>query len=129
MIERGGEVYPEGLYRVLEWAAGFGKPIYITENGLATDNDDARYRFLLCHLKHVYDAVQFKGDIRGYFYNSLMDGFEWHKGYGAQTGLIRVGRDNLERQVRPSGRLYGRICRENGLPADLVRRHCPDVWP
>jgi beta-glucosidase len=124
-----GEVYPEGLYRVLEWAAGFGKPIYITENGLATDNDDARYRFLLCHLKHVYDAIQLAGDIRGYFHNSLMDGFEWHKGYGAQTGLIDVSRDNLERQVRPSGRLYGRICRENGLPADLVRQHCPDAWP
>jgi hypothetical protein len=31
--------------------------------------------------------------------------------------------------VRPSGRLYGRICRENSLPADLVRQHCPDAWP
>jgi len=124
-----GEIYPDGLYRVLEWAAGFGKPIYITENGLATDNDDERYRFILGHLKRVYDAIQFAGDIRGYFYNSLMDGFEWHREYDVKTGLIEVGRDDLERRVKPSGHLYGRICRENGLPADLVRQHCPDAWP
>ncbi len=124
-----GEIYPDGLYRVLEWAAGFGKPIYITENGIGTENDDERCRFILCHLKRVYDAIQFAGDVRGYFYNSLMDGFEWHRGYGAKTGLVQVARDGLERQVKPSGRLYGRICRENGLPADLVRQHCPDAWP
>jgi beta-glucosidase len=124
-----GEIYPEGLYRVLEWAAGFGKPIYVTENGLATDCDEARCRFILCHLKQVYDAIQLAGDIRGYFYNSLMDGFEWHGGYGVQRGLISVARDDLERQVKPSGVLYGRVCRENGLPADLVRQHCPDAWP
>jgi len=124
-----GEIYPEGLYSVMEWAAGFGKPIYITENGLATDDDEARYRFILCHLKHVHDAIQLAGDIRGYFYNSLMDGFEWHEGYSVQRGLIKVARDDLERRVKPSGVLYGRICLENGLPADLVRQHCPEAWP
>ena len=113
----------------MERVARFGKPIYITENGVATANDEVRYRFIVCHLKRVYDAIQLAGDIRGYFYCSLMDGFEWHKGYDVQTGLIAVNRDSLERRVKPSGRLYGRICRDNGLPLELVRQHCPDVWP
>ena len=124
--ELGQEIHPEGLYRFLERAAKFAKPIYVTENGIATDDDGLRSRFIVSHVKQVHDAIQLSGDIRGYFYYSLMDGFEWRKGYRAKTGLIDVDRSTLERRVKPSGRIYARMCRENGIPIELVRHFCPD---
>ncbi|MGH7860052.1 MAG: family 1 glycosylhydrolase, partial [Candidatus Binatia bacterium] len=115
--EMGWEVYPEGLTRNLERLAKLGRPVFVTENGMATLDDEARSRHLLAHLEAVWKAIQAGADVRGYMYWSLMDNFEWAEGYDRHFGLIAVDRRTLERTPRPTAYLYREIIRTNALPA------------
>ncbi|MGH7861932.1 MAG: glycoside hydrolase family 1 protein [Candidatus Dormibacteraceae bacterium] len=95
-----------------------GLPVYITENGIATSDDDMRQRFLLDVLDQVWEAIEAHADVRGYFHWSSMDNFEWARGYSMRFGLVAVDRQTQERTLKPSGHLYGQICRDNQLPLD-----------
>lgn len=106
-----GEIYPKGLYRVLRMAARYGKPILITENGLPDADDDQRPAFLLDHLRQVWRALQEGIPVRGYYHWSLIDNFEWAKGWNLKFGLISVDPITQGRILRPSAHLYGQICR------------------
>src|SRR5262249_24124571 len=90
--EMGWEYFPEGLLRNLVRRPGLGKPIYVTENGVATLDDDARTKHLHAHLAEVAHAIHDGADVRGYFYWSLMDNFEWAEGYCRHFGLVEVDR-------------------------------------
>jgi beta-glucosidase len=92
-----------------------GKPVYITENGMATTDDAERQRYLTEVLANVRLAIEDGVDVRGYFHWANMDNFEWARGYQAHFGLIAVDRNSLERTIKPSGRLYARIAKANGL--------------
>lgn len=120
MSDVGWEIYPQGIFEVLADLQSYGKPIYITENGIATANDDKRQRFLVSYLKEIYHAIQAGIDIRGYFYWSLLDNFEWEKGFTARFGLVEVDFETLARHPRQSFEIYRRICRENGINHDLM---------
>ncbi len=130
-IERDGEVsdwgwqiFPEGLYYVVKEFAGYKKPIYITENGLADAMDLKRESFIVRHLYWLHKAISEGIDVRGYMHWSLLDNFEWSEGYKRKFGLVEVDRDhNLQRKIRPSAYTYGDICKENGLSEELVRRY------
>ena len=124
-----GEVYPEGLYRVLKRVQPYGKPIYITENGLPDDDDDVRPRFLLTHLAQVWRAMQEGVQVRGYYHWSLVDNFEWAEGYAMRFGLIEVDFGTGERRVRESGRLYGQIAQSHSITPELVRQYAPEAMP
>jgi len=87
-----GEVYPEGLYRLLKRMAAYGKPIYITENGLPDEDDDQRPRFILTHLAAMHRAIEEGVPVKGYFHWSLVDNFEWAEGWTLRFGLISSGR-------------------------------------
>ncbi|MGH7820730.1 MAG: glycoside hydrolase family 1 protein, partial [Candidatus Binatia bacterium] len=113
--EMGWEVYPEGLTRNLERLGRLGRPVYVTENGMATLDDEARSRHLLAHLEAVWNAIRTGVDVRGYMYWSLMDNFEWAEGYSRHFGLIAVDRVTLERRPRPAAYLYQDIIRENAI--------------
>jgi beta-glucosidase len=106
---------PAWMRRVLNELRGYGKPVYITENGLATSDDERRVRYLDAILANVALAIQDGVDVRGYFHWTNMDNFEWARGYSARFGLISVDRSTLERTVKPSGRHYARIAAANGL--------------
>lgn len=106
----GWEIYPRGIYRVLKDLKKYGKPVYITENGLADARDKQRAKFIRDHLKWIHKAIQEGADVRGYLHWSLLDNFEWDKGYWPKFGLI-----DINRQVRPSAYVYADICRNNGL--------------
>jgi beta-glucosidase len=82
---------------------------------MATSDDAVRERYLTDILTGVRLAIQDGVDVRGYFHWTNMDNFEWARGYQAHFGLIAVDRNTLERTVRPSGRLYARIAKANGL--------------
>ena len=118
-IERsdfGWEIYPEGIYHVVkEIYRKYKKPIYITENGISDADDDQRPEFIKSHLKWLYKAIQEGSDVRGYFYWSLLDNFEWAEGFTQRFGLVEVDFNTFERKIRPSGKLYGEICKNNGL--------------
>ncbi len=118
----GWEVYPEGFGPLLERAAATGLPVVVTENGLAHDDDRVRVRFIADHLAQV-DRVRRRGvDVRGYFYWSAMDNFEWNFGYGPKFGLVEVDRRTLERKPRPSAYFFRDLIQQRGFDEALVER-------
>jgi beta-glucosidase len=104
--EMGWEVFPAGLYLSLMRVRNLGAPIYVTENGMATLDDSARTEHLHAHLAEVARAIADGADVRGYFYWSLMDNFEWAEGYSRHFGLVAVDRQTLERRPRPTAFAY-----------------------
>lgn len=116
----GWEVYPEGLFDVLTDLSDH-LPIYITECGIASTNDDRRNRFLISYLQEVYRAIESGIDVRGFFYWSLIDNFEWHRGFKPRFGLIGMDYQSQKRIIRSSARVYAKIIAENGIPHKLMR--------
>ena len=106
---------PTWMRVVLNELKGLGKPVYITENGLASNDDEWRQRYLGEILSNVQLAIQDGVDVRGYFHWTNMDNFEWARGYEMHFGLIDVDRKTMERTIKPSGRLYARIAAANAL--------------
>ncbi len=117
----GWEIYPAGIFDVMQELRDLHLPIYITENGIATLNDDRRARLIVSYLKELYHAIQSGIDIRGYFHWSLLDNFEWEKGYAAHFGLAEVDFKTEERRPRKSFSVYGEIARQNAIPHELLR--------
>ncbi len=111
------EIFPEGFGMVVEAAAkrAPGKPILITENGLADHADTQRAQFLKSHLWELHRLIQKGVPIQGYCHWSLMDNFEWSEGFEPRFGLYEVDYETQERKARPSARLYKHIIQENGL--------------
>jgi len=106
---------PRWMRGVLNELRRYHKPVYITENGIATADDSRREAYLPAILAQVHSAIEDGVDVRGYFHWTNMDNFEWAKGYTAHFGLIAVDRKTLDRTVKPSGRLYARIATANAL--------------
>ena len=113
--EMGWVSSPAWMRDVLNELKPYGKPVYVTENGIATEDDSVRATYLAGVLGSVHDAIQDGVDVRGYFHWTNTDNFEWARGYGPHFGLIAVDRKTLERTIRPSGRLYARIAAANAL--------------
>ncbi len=107
---------PSWMRLVLNELRGLGKPVYITENGLGSDDDEWRRRYIIEILSNVLLAIGDGVDVRGYFHWTNTDNFEWARGYATRFGLIEVERRTLERTIKPSGDLYGRIAQANTLP-------------
>lgn len=105
-------IYPEGIYHILKKTARYGKPVYITENGIAA-NDDGKERFIKENLFYVQKAISEGVDVRGYFYWSLLDNFEWDKGFWPRFGLVEINYQTLERKPRKSYYAYRDIIKEN----------------
>jgi beta-glucosidase len=123
----GWEIYPRGLFRVLRRTATFGKPVIITENGIADDDDDQRPAFIVAHLREAHRALLDGVDLRGYFYWTLLDNFEWEHGYTRRFGLAAVDPSTQARRLRPSAAIFSAIARANALPADLLSQNAfPD---
>jgi beta-glucosidase len=114
----GWEIYPKGIYYLIKDLKKYRLPIYITENGLADAKDEKRAKFIKEHLFWVHRAIQEGADVRGYFYWSLLDNFEWDKGFWPRFGLVEVDYQTLERKPRPSAYFYAQICQENALPVE-----------
>lgn len=118
---------PEGMRLAIDWAAKFGVPIYITENGIEDDADRIRPRYLAQHVHQVWHAVNVGLPVRGYYHWSLVDNFEWERGWTQRFGLWALDPQTQQRTERPSARFYAEICKENGLSSDMVRRYAPEV--
>jgi len=92
-----------------------GLPVFVTENGVATHDDERRVQFISRALASLESCLVDGLDVRGYFYWSLFDNFEWVFGYRPTFGLVAVDRATQERTVKPSARRLGEIARANGL--------------
>jgi beta-glucosidase len=105
----GWPILPEGLYRLCREVAKLGKPLIITENGLADAKDTLRPWSLAAHIQALQLAIAEGADIRGYFHWSLLDTFEWENGYRPKYGLIEVNFANQKRTPRASAKVYADI--------------------
>ncbi len=119
------ELYPAGLFRVLKGMLRYKKPIYITENGLPDQNDTLRPRYLLTHLREVWRAINFAYPVMGYYHWSLVDNFEWDRGWTQRFGLIEMDPETQERRPRPSAQLYSEICHSRSISSDMAARYAP----
>jgi beta-glucosidase len=124
-----GEIYPAGLYQAIDRVRQYGKPLYITENGLPDDDDDLRPSFLFTHLREVWRAISFCYPVMGYYHWSLIDNFEWDRGWTQRFGLIALDVETQQRTLRRSGQLYGEICRSGSISSEMAERYAPDVLP
>lgn len=120
-------VVPHALRELLlsmhERYAGALPPIYITENGCSADDEVAedghvhdpdRVEFLSGHLRALRFAMDDGVDVRGYFVWSLMDNFEWSKGYAPRFGLVHVDYATQRRTPKDSFGWYQRLVRDDG---------------
>jgi beta-glucosidase len=114
----GYEVYPEGLLRTLTREARWGWPLYVLESGVADATGALRPGYLRSHLYATVRALRQGVDVRGYFFWSLMDNFEWVDGYAPRLGLFRVdpGDPGLVRRPTPAVATFQQIAREAGHP-------------
>ena len=122
---------PEGLFTSLRWAVKTfpNLPILITENGIEDARDTLRPRYMAGHIHQVWRAVNFTWPVKGYFWWSLVDNFEWERGWTQRFGLWELDEATQVRRKRPSADLYARICRENALSSDLVATYAPELLP
>lgn len=120
-----GEVYPQGLFRVIKDVLHYDKPIYITENGLPDAADRLRPSFIITHLREIWRAISFCFPVMGYYHWSLVDNFEWHHGWKMKFGLIEMDPETQQRQWRDSGRLYREICHSQSISSHMAERHAP----
>ncbi len=103
----GWRINPKGLYNEARRVAlRYGKPIMITENGIATPNDPKRIWYLQNHLAALARLIRDGYDIRGYFHWSLADNYEWHYGYKATFGLSTMDPKTYDRVLKPSAKKF-----------------------
>lgn len=119
---------PREFFNAIKWATSFKLPVYITENGTEDRQDDHRRRYMVEHILQLWRAVNFNYPVKGYFHWSLVDNFEWERGWSQRFGLWELARETQERKKRPSADLYAAICRENGLTTEMVWQYAPDLF-
>mgnify|MGYP001563732250 CR=1 FL=1 len=107
----GWDIYPRGLYEMLLKLKKYGLPVIITENGICTQDDGLRWEYIHSHLKNCHLAIEKGVSIKGYFYWSLLDNFEWDKGFAPRFGLIGVDYNTYKRTVRESAKKFGEVCK------------------
>jgi beta-glucosidase len=126
-MEGWGEIYPDGLYRLLKRLQCYGKPIYVTEVGVPDNDDSKRPRFLITHLAAVHRALSEGVPVGGIYFWSLVDNFEWAEGFSARFGLIALDLESGQRTLKRSGQLYGEISRAGAITVDMVERYAPEL--
>lgn len=111
----GWDIYPKGLYNLLVKFKQFNLPLFILENGICTDDDNLRWDFIREHLKEVNLAMHNGVNLMGYIYWSLIDNFEWDKGFSPRFGLIEVNYNTYKRTIRESARKFSQVCKTGML--------------
>ncbi len=102
LTDDGRVIYPEGLYRALQRCAVLGKPLHVTEIGLADKNGKHRNQFFEQHIAQIARARNDGFDVRSCFIWTLMDNYEWRHGYETKYGLFAVNFATQERTLRES---------------------------
>lgn len=114
--QMGWAVFPDGLRQILHRAARTGLPLYVTENGIATEDDTERVDYLHSHLDAVGRALAEGIDVRGYLHWSAFDNFEWSEGYRPKFGLIAVDHDDdFARIAKPSAYVFAKVAETGRL--------------
>jgi beta-glucosidase len=109
LTDMGWEIHPYGLEKVLKYASKLSVPLIITENGIATKRDRVKIRFMKAHIDTVERCIKKGLDVKGYFYWSLIDNYEWLQGLDARFGLYKVDFETLERKPTNAALYYSHL--------------------
>ncbi|MBX4201556.1 family 1 glycosylhydrolase [Candidatus Saccharibacteria bacterium] len=117
--DMGWYMEPEGLYPLLlSVSRRFkGKPIIVTENGVADEKDEYRRWWLEETIVAMERAISEGVNLKGYFHWSLLDNFEWQNGWWPKFGLVEVDREHgMKRTIRPSARWFAERIKKLSAP-------------
>lgn len=118
VLVMGYEFWPQALGACLRraWDVTGGRvPLWVTENGIGTDDDEQRVDYVRRALEGVLDVLADGITVEGYTYWSLLDNFEWAFGYRPRFGLVEVDRDTFVRTAKPSAHWFSSVARKNRL--------------
>lgn len=106
---------PEGIEDALMLLTRYKKPLFVSEAGIADEDDDQRGEYIAEQIRATHRAIERGADVRGHIYWSLLDNYEWALGFEKRFGLIEVDYGTLLRKIRPSALMYKRICQMNAI--------------
>jgi len=109
-------MYAQGFYDAIESVSRLKKPVIITENGVADREDKIRSEWITDYLNQLVIALENGIDIRGYFYWSLLDNYEWAEGYNMKFGLYEVDFKNQQRTLREGSKTFQKIIKSEISP-------------
>jgi beta-glucosidase len=110
----GSDIYPLSLAGAVRYAyEATGRPVFVTEHGIAHDDDSHRAVFIPAALRGLLDVVRSGVPVLGYLHWTLLDNFEWVFGYRVRLGLYTVDRTTFARVAKPSAAVYARIAKAN----------------
>ena len=89
------------------------KPIFVTEHGVATDDDELRQEYIPAAIEQLLNKIKLGVPVLGYIHWTLIDNFEWVHGFNSQFGLCSVDLNTFERTIKPSAYIYRSIINEN----------------
>ncbi|MFN8589716.1 MAG: family 1 glycosylhydrolase [Candidatus Eisenbacteria bacterium] len=117
----GWELWPDGLRLALHAAARAGRPVLVTENGVADAHDTLRPGAIVAFAEAMHRAIAEGVDVRGYLHWSLLDNFEWAEGWHGRFGLYGVdpAAPNAPRVRRRSAEVLARLARANAVTDDV----------
>ncbi len=119
VLPMGYEYWPAALEACIRraWDVTGGRvPLWVTENGIGTDDDGQRIEFVASSLEGVLRALADGVRVDGYTYWSLMDNFEWAFGYRPRFGLVEVDRVGFRRIPKRSALWLSEVAKSNRLP-------------
>jgi beta-glucosidase len=123
LTEIGWEVYPRGLYDIVQRVSkDYKLPIEITENGCSYGDypdangrvtDTRRIDYYREHLRELAHAIRDGADVRGYHAWSILDNFEWAEGYTQRFGLVYIDFPTQRRYMKDSAKWFSKIASTN----------------
>ena len=129
----GWPIAPWGVRKLLEYTQNKYSPaggIYLFENGMAVKEptvkdaatDTRRINYMHDYLAEIHKAIQNGADLRGYFYWSMLDNFEWAYGYSKRFGLVHVDYNTQQRTPKASAHWYSQVMAANGFVKQIERK-------
>lgn len=120
--QMGWKIDPRGLYEIIaEVGDRYHKPMVVVENGIGTQNELKRIKYLRDHVNQVRRALADGFDVRGYFAWTLVDNYEWTEGFEPAFGLSVMDARTKKRRIEPAGEFFGEVIRTYGnLRKDFV---------
>ena len=111
--QMGYEFYPQALEQTIRYTAAYTQlPVFVTENGIGTDDDSRRIAYVETAIEGVKNCLADGINVQGYCYWSMLDNYEWMLGYRPTFGLIAVDRITQTRTVKPSARWLGNYIKQ-----------------
>lgn len=113
--DMGWNYNPENIYHAIMLMTVYKKPIFISEAGIADHDDSDRAEYIQKQVAGVWRAIKHGAPVRGHFYWSLLDNYEWALGFEKRFGLVEVDFKTQKRTIRSSAYVYKKIIVDNGL--------------